>query len=246
MNNWESFKNPPIREAIFSVTFSEDFSPESLAQFIDSDFIKAKFSPKAKPLFKAKTTFEEKDGEFQVKNSSKTPDGYRLDSDDKFQTLILKSNQFAYHKIQSYSSWEESINEFNEIWDCINQNDFHKCNSLGVRFVNVIKLPFESVELNDFFALYPTIPSGIPQTLEGFFMTVTIPKGQMRANIIQTVESNNSAKNDKIGIILDIDITKPIYKTLVVGEDFQEMRDYKNELFFNIITEKTRNIIKNQ
>jgi uncharacterized protein (TIGR04255 family) len=100
--------------------------------------------------------------------------------------------------------------------------------------------------LNDFFALYPTIPSGIPQTLEGFFMTVTIPKGQMRANIIQTVESNNSAKNDKIGIILDIDITKPIYKTLVVGEDFQEMRDYKNELFFNIITEKTRNIIKNQ
>ena len=246
MNNWESFKNPPIQEAIFSVTFSEDFSAELLEQFINSDFVKAKFSPKAKQLFKAKATFEEKNGEFQTKNSSKTPNGYRLDSDDKSRTLILKSNQLSYHKIRSYCSWEESMSEFSEIWKNISSDETHQCNNLGVRFVNVIKLPFESIELSDFFALYPTIPSGIPQTLEGFFMTVTIPKGEMRANIIQTVESNDSVQNDKIGIILDIDITKPIQRKLIIGEDFQEMRDYKNELFFNIITEKTRNIIKNQ
>lgn len=246
MNNWESFKNPPIQEAIFSVTFSEDFSAELLEQFMDSDFIKAKFSPKAKQLFKAKAAFEVKDGKFQSINTSEVPNGYRLDSTDNSQTIILKVNQLSYHKIRSYSSWEDSIREFSEIWDNINRYDSHQCNSLGVRFVNVITLPFESIELSDFFALYPTIPSGIPQTLEGFFMTVTIPKGEMRANIIQTVESNNSVQSDKIGIILDINITKPIQKKLIVREDFQEMRDYKNELFFNIITEKTKNILRNQ
>ena len=246
MNNWESFNNPPIQEAIFSVTFSEDFSAELLEKFIGSNFIKAKFSLKAKQLFKAKATFEVKDGKFQPINTSEFPNGYRLDSTDSSQTIILKANQLSYHKIRKYDTWENSINEFSEIWNSLLQNQLYNCNTLGVRFVNVIKLPFTSIELSDFFALYPTIPSGVPQNLEGFFMTVTIPKDEMRANIIQTVESSSIIQSDKIGIILDIDITKPIQKDNIIVEDFQELRDYKNELFFNIITEKTKNIIRNQ
>ena len=40
---------------------------ELLEQFINSDFVKAKFSPKAKQLFKAKATFEEKNGKVKKK-----------------------------------------------------------------------------------------------------------------------------------------------------------------------------------
>jgi uncharacterized protein (TIGR04255 family) len=246
MNNWESLKNPPIQEAIFSITFSEDLPAELLEQFANSDYIRSKFSQKAKQLFEAKATFEIEDGKFKSVNSSEVPNGYRLDSIDKSQTIILKTNQLSYHKIRQYTNWENSISEFSEIWNNLLQNQSYECNTLGVRFVNVIKLPFESIELSDFFALHPNIPSGIPQSLGGFFMTVTIPKGQMRANIIQTVENNVSAQNENIGIIIDIDITKPAQKINISESDFQELRDYKNELFFNIITERTKYIIKNQ
>lgn len=246
MNNWESLKNPPIQEAIFSITFSKELSVELLERFVNSGFVKAKFSQKVKRLSETTAAVEIKDGEFQSINTSEVPNGYRLDSNDNSQTIILKANQLSYHKIRKYDTWENSINEFSEIWNSLLQNQLYNCNTLGVRFVNVIKLPFLSIELSDFFALYPTIPSGVPQNLDGFFMTVTIPKDEMRANIIQTVKSSSIIQKDKIGIILDIDITKPIQKDNIIVEDFQELRDYKNELFFNIITEKTKKIIRNQ
>ena len=39
MNNWESFKNPPIQEAIFTLNFSEEIILEQLEKIESVEFL---------------------------------------------------------------------------------------------------------------------------------------------------------------------------------------------------------------
>src|SRR5207248_919515 len=46
---------------------------------------------------------------------------------------------------------------------------------VGLRYVNQIELPYEDVELEDYFSVLPQIPNPIPQIFPSFLLQVDIP-----------------------------------------------------------------------
>lgn len=246
MNNWEPFKNPPIQEAIFTLNFSEEIILEQLEKIESVEFINKKFLKNKKKIYKATAKFEEIDGDFQIIKSSKTSNGFRFDSNQA--TLIIKSNQLSYHILGSYTTWENVINDLEEIVKEIKDTLDFSCESIGVRFINKIDFSSTSVILTDFFRFHLILPSELSQSFDNFFLTVSLSKEEMQATIIQTVDNQGLVGNG-FGIILDIDVVKPIHKKinlLDIKDDFQALREYKNEIFFNIITEKTRQLLRNK
>lgn len=226
--NWDSFKIPPIKEAIFSLTFSEKVEKKDISTFKEDPYIAKSFT---------------KDREIKASNNRHIL--CRLDSPNDDKSLIIEESRLSFHIIKDYRSWDFSFNEFLQISKLFSQFVKVQCDIISVRFINLIIIPNDSIELSDYFSLYPTLPSEVPQSLQGFFLNITLPKDTMNANIIQTV--SNKSNDGEIGIIIDIDIVKPLQNGLTnLVNEFHELREYKNDLFFNIITEKTKTILKNQ
>jgi uncharacterized protein (TIGR04255 family) len=246
MKNWESFTNPPIQEAIFTIILSEDLISDQLERIVSNTYLKETFRNEIKQIYKTTAKIEQEDGEFKVFNSLKEADGFRFNSESR--VLIVKQNQISLHIISGYKNWEFVVDELSKIIQEISTILDIKCTNIAVRFINNIKLPQPSVSLNDFFTLYISLPSGISQSFDNFFLTISVSKKDMKATIIETVDSRTH-DNNQIGIILDIDVNKPLNKKLnliSIKDDFQELREYKNELFFNTITEKTKRELLSQ
>lgn len=246
MNNWESFKNPPIQEAIFTLNFSEEIILEQLEKIESVEFLNEHFSKNKRKIYKSSAKFDEKGGDLQIVNSSKTSNGFRFDSGQT--TLMIKSNQLSYHILRSYTTWDNVITDLEKIVKEIQSILEISCLSIGVRFINKIDFSLPSVILTDFFRFHLILPPELSQSFDNFFLTVSLSKEQMQATIIQTVD-NQGLDGNGFGIILDIDVVKSINKKislLDIKDDFQALREYKNEIFFNIITEKTKQLLRNK
>lgn len=246
MNNWKPFNNPPIQEAIFTLNFSEEIILGQLEKIESVEFLNKHFSKNKRKIYKATAKFKETDGDFQIINSPKTSNGFRFDSNEA--TLMIKSNQLSYHILRSYTTWENVINELEEIVKAIKDTLDFSCESIGVRFINKIDFLSTSVKLTDFFRFHLILPPELSQSFDNFFLTVSLSKEEMQATIIQTVDNQGIIGNG-FGIILDIDVVKPIHKKmslLDIKDDFQPLREYKNEIFFNIITENTKQLLRNK
>lgn len=246
MNNWESFKNPPIQEAIFTINFSEEVTSKQLDKVESNTFFSKYFSKNVKKVYKATAKIEEKDGDFQIINSAKTSNGFRFDSNQA--TLMVKTNQISYHILRSYTTWDNVINDLKKVIQEIQTILEVSCESISVRFINKIDFLTTSVTLTDFFRFHLVLPLELSQSFDNFFLTISLSKEEMKATIIQTVDNQGLVGNG-FGIILDIDVLKPINKKISlinIESDFQALRDYKNEIFFNIITEKTRQLLRNK
>ena len=73
-----------------------------------------------------------------------------------------------------------------------------------------------------------------------FLTRVVIHDADITANIVQTMKS--SPKLDHIGVILDIDVFKlkeAGFEESSIWPEFEKLRDFKNRIFFESITEKT-------
>lgn len=112
-------------------------------------------------------------------------------------------------------------------------------------------MPLEE-ELKEYILTLPVMPSTIPFTVNGFFMQMIIQNitdNSIKGLITQTIADANSIVNQKkLPFILDIDISKEkVYNSnnmFEIWQDFDTLRDLKNKVFFENITNKTKELFK--
>ena len=100
-------------------------------------------------------------------------------------------------------------------------------------------------DLKDWLLTIPELAPKLPQHLAGFFVKLHIPFDRPRGNVnvIQTIEPGKDDKH--VPLVFDIDAFAE--ETFEIGEDavwtrFDELREIKNRVFFDSITEKTKSL----
>lgn len=238
--DYPNLSNPPIKEAIFNISFNETLSGNTLEAIATSKNILSKYPTKKEGVF-----IEHRFVEHKIDNPEKEiikKNGYVFDCIENCGRLIkLNRENLSFHIVNRYEDWDTIIEEFFELCQEIASLDSSvKCKEVFVRYINHINVKPGAV-LKDHFKLLPTDVEGLPSEINNFFLQVGFPFNGLKGLITETIKSDSEG-GEKLVFIIDLRVSKSFISDLnnsEFSETFDSIRKYKNQLFFSIITEDT-------
>lgn len=248
MNHNIIFKNPPITEAVLDirVNLPKEVDVHQLEKFQEE--IEKEF-PTKKVNTKWETSFQLKVRETPQVSSKSDQNGYIFISSDNKKIVQARMDGFTFNKLKQYDNWESFSKEAKKFWErYIKIAKPIGISRVALRYINLIELPRPAGDLKEYFLTGPEIAPGIPQGLAEFFMRIVIPdvKTQNTAIIIETVDVSKLTESI-FPLIFDIDVFRLVN---ITAEDsdlwkiFESLREYKNQIFMNSFTNKTKELFK--
>ena len=247
MADWPRFANAPITEALLDIR-ARPPSGVDLARL-------ATFQDAVKDLYPARRERFSWQGGFQVKPGetpevfppSGGPDGYLFTSKDGKQIVQARLDGFTFNRLKPYDKWESFRDEAKKQWERYQEIAVPEVVSrVALRYINRIEVPLPMKDFREYILTTPEIAPKLPQGLAGFFMRLVIPDERSRAVAIITLTMEDP-QEQVLPLIFDIDVFREAPFD-VHGEEMWEalgqLRDYKNEIFFNSVTDKTRELFK--
>lgn len=224
------YKNPPVKEAIFTFSFLQHLSAEMLDAFAKSDFVKSKY-----------------DDNSGVLHPSNRKDNLFLKTKDETSLVQIRATRISYHNVNKYSGWEKMFLEAKELLEeFYNTTKYQgQVTQVGVRYVNHINLPPDVVKGNieKYVRLIPSIPSEIDSHKGNFFLQIPVFNEKLNLQGMITETFLPSKPEEGINFLLDITVSENgafNYTDNNLWNTLSKIRDYKNHLFINSITEETQ------
>lgn len=245
MSEYPILNNDPITEAILDIqtTLPQGYDFKQLESIYEG--IKNEF-PKKQIAIKYEALIEFKGEQKPSSKFKKEENGFLFTSNDTKKILQLRLDGFTFNKIKSYDNWESFKGEAKHYWDIYTKlTEPLKIKRIALRYINRIEIPEGQPDLREYIVMLPNIPDNIPQTYSDFFLRMALydQDTKNRVNIIETID-NKAQTESMVPFILDIDVFKN--EDLGISNDkklwqfFDEIRGLKNDIFFNIITNKCK------
>ena len=241
------YSKAPIVEAIvdIQVKMAEGFSPETFDS-VHAE-LEERFPVKAPmKMFEMRMGADAITGEGSH-SSTATDIGLRLTNNDNSRVIQLRTNGFTYSHMPPYTEWKVLRDEAYQAWLLF----IAKCKPKTVvrcalRFVNRVDIPKPSIEMPEYFHLYPEIPTGIPQDVSGMFMQLQMPQSDLEGMAIINQAVVDPTTPGTMSVLLDFDLFQvrdyaPEDET--IWHLLDKLRARKNELFEACITDETRRLI---
>ncbi len=242
-----TFPNAPIVEALYDirVELPKDFNFELLRDIYsetknifpilkEQKFVKGqlKLSPEGTSV--GPSTVERR--------------GLLANSSDNKKIVQYRVDGFTFNRLKPYDNWDSFSSEAKALWKKYYQKVKPlKITRIALRYINKIELPLPFSDFKEFILTAPGIAPKLPQGLSSFFMQLTIPSDEFKAMAIVNQTMENPTPNGKLPYIFDIDVYKLTNYTEDISEmwdEFNVLRDFKNKVFFESITEKTAELFK--
>jgi len=242
----ELFPNPPITESVLEIIVR-------LPDEIDINALKNAHSD-LKDRFPEIAELRTITASFKLgKDPSILPPtgalvGYHFKSPPHRKLMQCRLNGFAFNKLKPYQNWKDFSSEARELWDFYRKRTNPiKITRISLRYINRIEIPFPFDDFREYILMSPIIPPNLPQGVSQFFIRLEIPKDDLAAKAIITQTMELPTKEKKLPLILDIDVIREseyIRNMDQIWVDFESLRSFKNEIFFNSITEKTKELFR--
>ncbi|NOX43267.1 MAG: TIGR04255 family protein [Gammaproteobacteria bacterium] len=235
--------NPPITEALIDIqvepvtTLNKELVERAYSTF-------SKNFPEKRPLRSGELIFTL---DVDKGPSSDTLDkgfvGYHFFNQEGGKLVQFRKDGFTFNKLHPYDNWESVCSEAKEFWSIYKNTISPKViKRIAIRYINRIDIPL-GAELSEYFNGAPVIPAGIPASIEKFITRTTVKNSDIDSSANITLAYEGVNKSEKASILLDIDVYEVL--KLDVKEDgflwdkFEEFHDFKNNIFFNSVTDKT-------
>lgn len=237
----EKFANPPIREAVFIINFSKPISIEKIKQLTNEELLVKKY-PFSQVAIQSNLRIDTK-GNSPSTSFQKLQDGliFRTSKDQPEWVLQVKRTNVLLHKIGNYSTWEALIEELKVVLKILANkfgNDAH-IKDIGIRYINHIPLP-NDVVIRDWFKFLPEPIMGVKTNFNKFLLQLDIEKDGMTGLLIESILNINAIAN----FVIDIRVSKQLknidIEYHVLKDHLTQIRDFKNQVFFSIITENLK------
>lgn len=223
----KQLKNPPIKEAILSISFDNKLSTEEIDMFKGNSYIQHNF-PSQKPLL-------------AVDKTNHAHEGFIFNNSSSDRTIKLKIGLLSFHYTAVYSNWQLVFSEFQNILEVFHQVTNQNTVTPSLRYVNQITLPDISIHtLRQYLTILPTLGDECLTTLNGLFSNISLisqKHSNIRGNITQLIQDSGASNL----IIIDIMTKSNQSVTAELNElirEFQKLREYKNYLFELSLTPK--------
>lgn len=235
--------NAPITEAIidFRVKARPEFRPEEFASLKTQ--LSGRF-PKVDEPRGLQATFRVIQGRGQPPVVQDLGlQGYFFKTADEKTIAQFRVDGFTFNRLHPYTSWKELFPQALDLWRLYSSVSRPEViTRLAVRYINRITLPAGAITFETYLRAAPVIPSELPQSISSFLTRVTIydPQIDIAAHVAQALEANTPEQH--LIVILDIDAYKQSEFAIddpMIEQTFQQLRAFKNLIFFNSLTEET-------
>jgi uncharacterized protein (TIGR04255 family) len=183
-----------------------------------------------------------KDGEvLDPKPEYKGIEGYRYVSIDKKQIIQARLDRFAFSRLKPYETWKDLKSRASEHWQqYVKVASPEFITRTALRYINRLEFPIPINDFREYLVAPPLVPEGLPQEVGTFLTRIAIHKDEVTVALI--TQAMQSIKKDSVTIILDIDAFKQIQYDVLsddVWDALEELHEFKNQVFFSSITQKT-------
>jgi uncharacterized protein (TIGR04255 family) len=240
------YENAPIILAILQFRYKkiDDFDSQLfIKKGID---IKKKY-PESKERVTQKIHFNEGDLKKQTNVSldDRVVDGVQFISKDKNKVLIIGNEKFTFELNGKYTCWDEFMGEAKELWEFFSKElGDVSLTGVSLRYVNKIGLPKDIKNISDYFTTFINSSSG-NHPMTNFQMKYS-SYDEDSNYIIHAGHSLENELNDERPYIFDIDIIHlddKLTNDPTIWKNFEGLRDKKNFVFNDGITDLTKKII---
>ena len=233
------FPNAPITEALLDirVKLPEQVDLTQLATI--QDLIKDQYPSRNERMF-WQSDLQIAQGDLKISPPTGGPVGYAFTSRDGKQIIQARKDGFAFSRLKPYEDWISLRDEAKRLWQYYIQiASPTSITRLALRYINRIELPLPMRDFKDYILTVPEIAPNIPQGLANFFMQLIIPIPIMNAVAIVTETVDVSQNPSSIlPLIFDIDVFREAVFDLdsaEVWETFEQLRELKNDIFFESV-----------
>ncbi len=180
-------------------------------------------------------------------STSGGPDGFFFRSPNERKIVQARLDGFTFNKLKPYESWDLFSSEAKSLWNifCQIANPI-KITRVALRYINKMFFPLPMKDFKEYLLTIPEVAPNLPQGLAHLFTRLAIPKPEIGALAIITETMEEPNQDEKLPFIFDIDVFKGVdYSELdKVWEDFEELRQFKNDIFCESLTDKTKEMFK--
>ena len=242
MADWPHLSNAPITEALLDiqVRLPSDTKVEGLAIIHDS--IRERY-PTPRTRMNWKGGIQIKEGEQpQVVSPEGGPTGYLFYSADNRRVVQVRLDGFTFNQHRPYLNWATFRDEAREHWN--RYRDLAKpemVTRIALRFINRLDIPEPMGDFKNYILTAPDLAPGLPQGLANFFMRLAIPHPTEGYTALVTMTEDAPTKAGVASLILDVDVFQEMAvapSNEAIWGVFEQLRDYKNEVFFKSLTPK--------
>lgn len=233
------YKKPPIQEALIDIKVTyEEFDIAIADRLYES-------VQESLPTKTARNALSFKLGPEGSSVKSSEVDGYMLQSADGSRVLQVTKEGFTFSLVNNYESWESFYEEASGYWEAFKElMNPVTVTRIGLRYINKLELPVEFEKIPEYIKSQIELQSGAEQPTE-IFTRIVVPMSGHTCIVTQaTNQSLVDAANR--GYIIDIDAFEEssfeASDTERVGTILGELREIKNTVFENSITDKTREL----
>lgn len=246
MGQIETFRNPPIVEAILAFEYSYlDDLITSANNFYE--VIRKSYPDREElniPLAATLTRSGQSLGTPKTK-----PSGFRFTSPDGLQAVQVTRRSLSIHRLQPYIDWEHFAAISQDIWrEFVSYFGPDYITEIRLRYLNRLDIPLPFNELSDYVTMCPKIPADIEVGFSGYLLRLTLADASIPARATVTQRAAVAPVDQgTLPVVFDIDVFREGEFELsdkVIWNAIGSLRDYKNRLFFGSITESARELFR--
>lgn len=171
--------------------------------------------------------------------------GRRLTSADGKYVMLMRVDGFTFSRLPPYETWEAMRGEARPLWDAYRSHaGAERVTRAAVRYINLMEFNLPIADFKEYLTAPPEIPPALPQQTAGFFTRMVLPGVNFEGAAVVT-QALEMAVAGKAQLILDIDVFREVKDRDwfadedSVWETLEQMRRFKNLVFFESITERT-------
>ncbi len=239
--DWQKLNNPPVILAAMEIRYMlpKDFKVSILKK--DEEFININL-PDRLDNFTGNINMPNPTEGLSTAQVTNKQTGYIYLNKEKNKRLLISNENISYVIEGKYPGWEVFIKE------CLDYIDHFKqilgdivILRMSIRFIN--RLMFNELNaIEDYFNVAISASEGtIEYPIDTYFIKygIHIPETGIRANVVQSLEERSA---DSYLFIFDIDVLHDMqenFYSINFEENFEELRNLKNDIFFKNLTAKT-------
>lgn len=249
---WKNLEHPPVVVALLQIKYNA-------TQFKLEDFLKyeselKKNFPIKKDNFQVGIDFGASSIPIGISKISATSNvkvgGYLFTTTDQKKRIEITSDAITYINENPYKGWNEFKKDALEILKILlPKMQEAEINRTSIRFVNRIMLPdFNKPEeyVNTVITSTNPDPLSYPLRQYGFRLIMDIPKTDIYSIVnhnVEFIQQNNYLYTFDIDVL---DRQCLIFNIDTISDNMEVLREIKNNIFFNTLSEKTLNLCKSQ
>jgi uncharacterized protein (TIGR04255 family) len=242
------YRNPPIEEALCEFRFapSQDWDPTVPGRFHERIRERYPAKPREQRVVEAgfQVSAQSTDSAMQLKHGLAkaqfpTADGKRL--------VAVGPDVMSVHVLKPYPGWHEDFRaRIEQALQAYNETTVPKgITQIGLRYINQVVIPADTIELDDYFTTPPRTPDKFPERQSAIFSRIESFYTDEPIRLVFTF-ANVKSPEGTLGFLLDLDLVwswgdEPLALNDAMDK-VEELRHRERNAFEALITERTREV----